>query len=301
MVERAAPGWLQHGPLATPIDSTVPDAISALNLRTDYPETLRELRTALASYAPPNPLNSSSNPNVQRDETTQRYFNGNVTAFEGAAAGDIRAPKYALGDRTFSLADIAELTGAPDGTRIYVHRHSDDQLYVSGTNPDVFLGRQGSYLTRTANGELRLDRDFMVLANPGAGLGTRILATQVRAAERFGVSRITTDAGGSAAPTSLPFNGYYTWPRLGFSAQLEGEQIDALKSARVLPQNFTGALSLNDLLYPDAASGQNWDAGAAQRWWREHGEGTQMEFDVTPGSRSRQILENYLRERNIQL
>jgi hypothetical protein len=52
MAERASPGWLREGPLATYVDTTVPVAVNALNLRTAYPATLREVRAALAPYAP---------------------------------------------------------------------------------------------------------------------------------------------------------------------------------------------------------------------------------------------------------
>jgi hypothetical protein len=250
------------------------------------------------------PLNSSGAAGVQRDALTSQYFNGNVSS-DTIPDDQLSVPTFKIGNHVLSVKDLAALTGAPDGTRIEARYVDGDArpypfdnrpLQIDGLN-DLYSADQQTFIYPASHGRLVLFRSDLALKyGAPKGLGTRMLATQVRAAERLGVARI---ANISAGPW---LNGYYTWPRLGFTtSKLKNAQIDALKSASILPKDFAGPLSLGDLLYPSANKGQTWSGDAALQWWKANGDTLSTWFDVTPGSKSRQVLEDYLRQNNVQL
>jgi hypothetical protein len=76
-------------------------------------------------------------------------------------------------------------------------------------------------------------------------------------------------------------NGYYTWARLGYDGKIPHEV------QSVLPDDYASARSVQELMARP---------GGAQ-WWRERGTSWQGTFDLTPGSRSHQILDAYLKEK----
>ena len=73
-------------------------------------------------------------------------------------------------------------------------------------------------------------------------------------------------------------NGYYTWPRLGYDAELEPEY------RRKLPEQFRDARTVQDLMATREGA----------EHWKRTGYMAQMKFDTTPGSRSIQVLNRYL-------
>jgi hypothetical protein len=116
---------------------------------------------------------------------------------------------------------------------------------------------------------------FHVQDNAPNGFGTQVFAGQVWALQRLGVSRIEAEIAGSAAS---PYNGYYTWARLGFNAPLTPEE------QRRLPPGLAGARTLHELLAREG--------GLA--YWRRHGSGREAVFELTPGSPHCAILSTYL-------
>jgi len=104
----------------------------------------------------------------------------------------------------------------------------------------------------------------------GLGLGTRLVARQLKAAARLGVEYATLEA---ARNDARGLNGYEFWPRVGFYGQLS--DLSAATRA-VLPAGLAGAHTTLDL--------QRTAAGRA--WWTTHGETVRMRFDLQPASSS---------------
>jgi len=129
--------------------------------------------------------------------------------------------------------------------------------------------------------------EFAVQDRDRRGLGTDIFSKQVAACSEAGFSHIETMAAGYNGGR---LNGYYTWPRLGYDMSLDNfgysKQSEALEAeAR---KKFPGAESILDIM----------KTPEGQQWWKKNGlTMTKAIFDLTPGSRSRQVLETYLEER----
>jgi GNAT superfamily N-acetyltransferase len=115
------------------------------------------------------------------------------------------------------------------------------------------------------------------------GIGARMLAVQVAAAERLGVARLETEADGR--PGSPSRSGYYAWARLGFNGAIS----HAVKAT--LPEALRSAADINDLI--------RMPGGPA--WWRQHGHAFEAVFDPKPGSPSLSILAAYTEEKGIQI
>ena len=213
-----------------------------------------------------------------RDELTRQYFNGKVTVDTGGL-------EFVLGDHTLTDKELAELTGAPDGRAVVV-RPSNVGVSLIARNKAVFWWGEAEYsLIAEAgkDGVILLDESIMIQKDLPAGLGLRLFATQAHAAERLGIDTIALEAAGNQG--SVLFNGYYTWPRYGFDAEL----IDA-EIGRV-PKELGTVSTVADLMSSEAG----------RAWWKAHGDGRYMEFDLTHGSRSLQTLHAVMNEKGVKL
>jgi hypothetical protein len=114
------------------------------------------------------------------------------------------------------------------------------------------------------------------------GVGTRMLAHQVREAQAMGVIYLYADAEGSPHGT---MNGYYTWARLGFDGY-----IPAAVRNRLPPDSRDAVYVLDLLERPESAA-----------WWRRHGRTFAGTFDLREGSRSLAVLRAYTESRGIQI
>jgi hypothetical protein len=118
------------------------------------------------------------------------------------------------------------------------------------------------------------------------GLGASVLWDEVRAAQALGIDRIRTTAAGSGRdlasdPTS--FNGFYTWPRLGYEATIPS----SLSLPTDISELMKGSRSVQDLF---AIPG-------GRQWWKGNGTGLSATFDTRPGSRSFKLLSEYMATR----
>jgi hypothetical protein len=114
------------------------------------------------------------------------------------------------------------------------------------------------------------------------GIGTRLLAHQVRAARTLGVAYIATDAEGSPTGT---LNGYYTWARLGFNGDVPAAV------ARGLPVAFRDVIDVLDLV----------DRPGGAAWWKANGRSFFGVFDLADGSRSLRVLVDYTSGKGIAI
>lgn len=161
---------------------------------------------------------------------------------------------------------------APAGTYIAVRNNS--LIEVGHVN------RTGIYSSGQKQ-SLHLDSlhiDHFVLKDAGRPkqMATVAFALSAITAFRSGFSGITLLAAGG--PSYDPFwNGYKVWPKLGFDAPLNHEEMKV--------QSFMKCRTVQDLREIDAG------------WWDGNGDGRLMTFDLAPSSRSWKILLGYLRSR----
>lgn len=113
------------------------------------------------------------------------------------------------------------------------------------------------------------------------GTGTKALARQMDASRRLGIDAVEATASGS--PTDKRYNGFYTWPRLGYDGPL---------SARMkakLPEDFGSPTLVSELIATPEG----------RKWWKANGEPFEARFDPRKGSRSMRVLDAYLKEKEL--
>lgn len=208
-----------------------------------------------------------------RDTANPARFTGKFTAEFDSPAANANAVALFNG-KNVTAKQVARLVGAPDGAHVTIESAYGGALRTSISHP--YITRQ----TRTISnegGQLVISNDYFRASNNAPkGFGSKVFARQVQAARQAKASRIDTYAAGNASDTG--FNGYYTWARFGYNAPLYKSEIAAL------PSNLRGATNLNQLMAKGGAS-----------WWKTHGEGRDMSFDLRKNSVSLRVLSAYLR------
>jgi hypothetical protein len=184
--------------------------------------------------------------------------------------------KKVLGPKA-TLRDAASATGATDDATVTVmHDEWSDKkkVYVTITSDDYKAYRT---IWKTNLGQIVVGADsfYVSEAMKGKGvIGPRVFGRMVEQCARLGISSIKTDASRAGED-----NGYYTWPRFGYDGPLSFETKDKL------PESLKNAKTVQDLFAtPEGIE-----------WWKTNGETIKLEFDLAPGSLSRERWETYLR------
>lgn len=123
--------------------------------------------------------------------------------------------------------------------------------------------------------------------------GSKLLNNQIAALAKLGVKYIETDAArqDSTNPNN-GMNGYYTWPRLGYDAEIPSDKY------RLLPAHLKQLVEANALGSEHSRSILNLMTTAEGRdWWKKNGDWLHgAVFDLTPGSLSMRVAEAYQKE-----
>lgn len=144
---------------------------------------------------------------------------------------------------------------------------------------DVVLHR---YIKRSYDTNETVMENFMFHLSPelrGRGIGTKVIATQVKRAAEVGVSEIRTFATRHGEREEI---GYMVWPRLGFDGPIP-PQMQEFHSQR----DFADVETVGELM----------KTPEGRAYWDKHGMSAEFAFDVRDGSESRRKLEAYLESR----
>lgn len=142
-----------------------------------------------------------------RDSFTKEYFNWKFDKVDIKQA-------ILINGRELSITEIAQLVGAIDGSYIATYRSDQEGLYNA---TEIFIESPLHESIRTVyeldSGEYAMRNEILSVKKEmqGKGLGRRILGYQVESARRLGFKHISTHA-----MRYKGYNGYYTWPVLGF-------------------------------------------------------------------------------------
>lgn len=238
-------------------------------------------------------------------------------------------------ERTRRLARPTDVTAAPDVTadaarwagsgedaeRVFaeaIGAHNGAEVTVTGNGAHYALSvdhPDATHWSRTlrvnADGTLSV-RNSLFFLKPGArggGFGLEVFSGQVRKLFAAGGTEITTCAG-KGGSGGEKMNGYYTWARMGYDADLEDDYRRRLKAKaehalaaedaelrakgkpvpagtpaeRAAALVAAGPKSVQDLMGTE-------DGRAV---WRRTGYMTGMRFDLAPGSKSLAVLNSYL-------
>jgi hypothetical protein len=165
------------------------------------------------------------------------------------------------------IDNAATFVGAPDGTKVSVQ---GNEIKVEGEG--------GFYMERTISGT-SISADYFTVGSYYKGQGTEIVSQMIRQARERGFTDISVSAAGKLGGS---MNGYYTWPLMGYDRDISG-----MTKEDEIRQNFPDVETMQDLF----------DAPGGRDWWFVNGSSTSLEFDLSDGSRSMQVLERYLNEK----
>lgn len=176
-----------------------------------------------------------------------------------------------------SLVVVKRLQEQSDGTPAGIHVFSDNDFVQEGELVDI-VAYQDDDGTGIRVDALRLSKVLLAPEAP-ARLCTVAFGLMACTAYRLGFREITLYAAGNGSSGRVSNDdatvGYFVWPKFGFDAPLD--PVD-LNSAPHLAQ----CSSVQDVVAADAA------------WWNARGRGREMTFDLTPSSRSWNVLLHYL-------
>lgn len=198
-----------------------------------------------------------------------------------------------LGGIADMVASVDVLTWEEgDEVRVHIAGRGSDGLHFERQLIYEETGDEDQpYMPRTIQNNL-----FSVGRQAPSGVGTKMLASQVGAAEQEGFGIIETEAtrGGD-------MNGYYTWPRLGFNAGLTAEDMDDLEDhdpeaaweVRQLAEIDSNREFLGD---SPAELFHVMAIPAARAWWEREGHTIPAFFSVSEdydGGKAYQLLRAY--------
>jgi len=185
--------------------------------------------------------------------------------------GNLDKTSKELFGRVLTEKEWGGLVGAPDGAAVHIIARKGDAVVRVTHLKDEFFGLEVGY--SNLYGTKAVDLISMnVASNAPPGTGTKMAAHIVSNARVSGFETVRL----YAARDSGTKNGYYTWARLGWNANL---------SARAA-QDF-GASDLHSLM----------KTAKGRKTWMREGFGIKMEFDLSPSSPSTKIFNAYLKKR----
>lgn len=229
---------------------------------------------------------------AQRPGVWQRMF-GTPTAnkVQGKFSGTVQKPENMLqhiadvGLSHLKDDELASLSGATEGNARFIrHQGGGVHIEVNRSGDPVHMQRT-VYRKFGANaapeGDLVMHNDLFRVQQGGQGKGLEVFSNQVTNLLEHGFDRIETLAAGdyhrSQGPEASRWNGYATWAKFGYDGPVPG-------ATRLrLPEQFQGAKTVQELR---AMPG-------GEEAWMEHGSTFDATFDLKPGSKSLEILNQY--------
>ncbi|MGB0717154.1 MAG: hypothetical protein ACPGXK_14845, partial [Phycisphaerae bacterium] len=188
-----------------------------------------------------------------------------------------------------SVQDVLNSIGAPDDAEVILAHDSDpyNALVTADIRGDGYRARR--FIKRDYDtGEVQITNYSLMVDEhrQGQGIGTRMLAKQVEFASGHGIGSIRCEAARNDDPP--PWTGYKVWPRLGYDAPFDphGYKYGGVQK----PQEVANAKSLQDVI----------STKAGREWWDKYGDDIEVTFDLSEGSKSRKVLDKYLRWKRAQ-
>lgn len=178
------------------------------------------------------------------------------------------------------IHDLPSLVGAPDDATVDMRVSPDGTTRVSIRHPAI--SRCDRTIAVDDSGKKFIHNNVLEIKDQfqKAGIGSKIFSAEVEHAKQHGFAYIETHAAREGG-----WNGYYTWPRLGYDQPLDELDRGVASAAQ---RKFPGAKSVLDVM----------QTKEGRDWWKEHGDDmTEARFDLTPGSRSLKIHDAYMKER----
>ncbi len=183
--------------------------------------------------------------------------------------------------RGLSEEDIINMVGAQSGTEVEVKLYGVGAVQISVTDGYDNIGNMDRILFDD-NGELAMEHELFTLNDSAPpGYATKVMSAAIPAMEENGIKYVKT----FAMRNAHGWVGYYVWPKFGFDAPIE----ESNKSGQIA-ELFPGAEYISDL----------YKTQAGRDWWLENGDSVELVFDMSEGSRSRDIFSKYMDRKGLE-
>jgi hypothetical protein len=237
------------------------------NAQSPYPKKLHQYKTEVLAA-----MDTSKGDGKKPSAPKKADFT--IEELVDAPGRDVQQAMAKLGLNHATVEQIARAAGAISGAHV--------QIAAGVLNEwiRVDVQHEDYKAVRVFDKEGLNNANFSV-TKPGSGLGTRIFSQQVAEASSLGIKKIHTYAAGE--PDIAKFNGYYTWPRLGYDGRIPRSNMQNA-GRKLLKQQFPDAKKISDLMRTKAG----------RDFWKNHGAGASLQFDLSPNSQSRQVLDAYV-------
>jgi GNAT superfamily N-acetyltransferase len=204
--------------------------------------------------------------------------NVSVTGYDNQVRNQFR---QIFSGREISQEEAVKLSGALDGSQVFMTTGYGGSVNIQWRSVE---GRSSVTISKSADGNVKVYNDIFKIHEDYRGQGHALTAfgREIDQAAKLGVKRLDLEA---ARATGV-FNGYYTWPRLGYDAKLTTRYTRALREDVAATAAMQQATKVSDLM----------KTSEGRAWWLRNGDSTHMAFDLTPGSLSRRVFDGYRAE-----
>jgi GNAT superfamily N-acetyltransferase len=211
-----------------------------------------------------------------------------VPVFVDAAEMEARMKKV-FGKKAPPVEDLASAVGAPDNASLRVEpvQHDGKPAVQIEIEHPAFTAKRIIF-KNAAGVHILNDEFFMKESAQGQGIGSDVFGRQVEQCREMGIASIRCHAAkANPREPEKPHNGYYTWARLGYDADIEDDNFDT-PVFKAIQAKFPEANTLQDVM----ASKEGRD------WWKANGSDIyHARFELADGSRSMRIHDAYQAER----
>lgn len=273
------------------------------NATSPYPKKLNQYKTDVlaamgggASVAKPAAASSSTADKPAAAATQQA--GGKPTKVSQAKVGYAESYAIEATDRAFNRVVgakrakdpefVASIVGAPDNAKVSKIVSFKGRPVINIKHPDFDASRT-LYKDKDGKKVIENTEFFMKKSAQGKGIGTQVFTDQVNYAKANGFDYIKCHAA-RESPKPPPFNGYYTWARMGYDQSLTPKVV-AVGQAHIWKatrEKFPEAKTVLDVM----------STKEGRDYWKANGaDMMDARFDLTPGSRSLKVLEAYEAER----
>lgn len=221
------------------------------------------------------------------EETLRRHIHWRLrptprdSLFRGPAT--VRAPQRPqLNGKPLDDWQLQTLAMCPTGGHVHVRYHRPSHITLESLHPDhIGQGNRNVVELKRDSNSRFLYLEIVQFSSTASKIGRTAFFRLAETAMRLGFKRVELLAAGGTQyknPWTQPFNGYYTWPRFGFDAELWPVTLAKLQGI----QHLSGCQRLLDVMERDP------------EWWKINGDGSELTFDLQEGSRSWHTLYTYL-------
>ena len=183
-------------------------------------------------------------------------------------------------EKGLSEEDIINMVGAQSGTEVEVSTYGVGAVQVSVTDGNDNIGVMDRILFDDT-GELAVEHELFTLTDSAPpGYATKVMSAAIPAMEESGVKYVK-----AFAMRNEGWVGYYVWPKFGFDAPIEESRYSSK-----IEELFPGTEYISDL----------YKTQAGRDWWLENGDSVELVFDMSEGSRSRDIFNKYMERKGLE-